>query len=54
MRTAVEDGDILQLEALIDTLQELDARIADGLRLLARRYDYEALAALLPEEVEFS
>ncbi len=54
MRTAVEDGDIVQLETLIDTLQELDAPLADGLRHLARRYDYEALTALLPEEVEFS
>jgi CheY-like chemotaxis protein len=52
MRTAVEEGDILQLEALINTIQEVDAPLADGLRRLARRYDYETLTDLLPEEVE--
>ena len=54
MRTSVEEGDIATLEALIDTLQEHDATLADGLRRLARRYDYEALAILLPEEVRSS
>ncbi len=52
MRTAVEEGDIFQLEALINTIQEVDAPLADGLRRLARRYDYETLTDLLPEEVE--
>ncbi len=50
MRTAVEEGDILRLEELIDSAQAFAPAAAKKLRRLAGRFDYEALSALLPEK----
>ncbi len=47
MHEAVENGDIAGLDELIVKTREIDAGIAEKLRTLARRYDYETLSRLL-------
>ena len=47
MHEAVENGDISGLDELIVRAREIDAEIAEKLRTLAKRYDYETLSRLL-------
>ena len=54
MRTAVEDGDIDELNTLVDRAREMNREVAERLRQLVQQYDYETLSTLLaraaPEE----
>ncbi len=45
MRTALQDGDIDELELLIERIRRFDGDLADRLLRLARQYDYAAFEA---------
>lgn len=47
MKEAVENGDTAKLKDYISKAEAIDAEIADGLRLLADRYNYDKLLKLL-------
>ena len=42
MRTALQDGDIDELESLIEGIRRFDGDLAENLLRLARQYDYSA------------
>lgn len=47
MRDAVTDGNMAAMRSHIEQLRETRPRLADGLRLLADRYDYRTLETIL-------